>query len=63
MTLSETEAIFRAMTEKQARRYAMYINGERQVDIAEKEGVTQPEISQCIQRAKKRVIKRITFRK
>ena len=54
-----TETVMRAMTDKQARRYAMYINGESQTSIAAKEGVSQPEISQCIQRARKRVIDRI----
>ena len=63
MTLPETEAAFRAMTPKQARRYAMFINGETQTSIAVKEGVSQPEISQCIQRARKRVIKRIIIGK
>ena len=59
MTLPQTEQIFRTMTAKQARRYAMYMNGETQVNIAAKEGVSQPEISQCIQRAKKRARSRL----
>ena len=59
MALPQTEVIFRAMTGKQARRYAMHINGETQVSIAAKEGVSQPEISQCLQRARKRVKNRI----
>jgi len=59
MTLPETEAAFRAMTTKQARRYAMFINGETQTSIAAKEGVSQGVVSRCLQCARKRVIKRI----
>lgn len=62
MRLLSEEAL-RAMTDKQARRYNMYINGETQVNIALKEGVSQPEISQCIQRARKRVLNRIIINK
>ena len=58
-----SEEALRAMTDKQARRYNMYINGETQVNIALKEGVSQPEISQCIQRARKRVLNRIIINK
>ena len=63
MTLPQTEAAMRAMTPKQARRFAMFINGETQVSIAAKEGVSQPEISQCITRARKRARNRIIIGK
>ena len=56
--MNATEQALRSMTDKQARRYAMYINGEKLVDIAKKEGVSQPAITQCLKYAKKRAIRR-----
>jgi len=59
MGLTKTEQILRVMTPKQARRYAMYLNGESLTNIAQKEGVTVYAITQTIKNAEKRANKRL----
>lgn len=61
--MNQREQVLKVMTEKQARRYAMYFEGDTMTAIAQKEGVSVSCISVCLQNAKKRAKKRLNLLK
>lgn len=61
--MNQREQVLKAMTEKQARRYALFFDGETMTEIARKEGVSIGAVSICLKNAERRAKNRLKLLK